>query len=59
MGFKDDSNSVRALKRRAVAACRNSEARKLTGLSEIDCIGKTMNGDVNFILDVTQNLKSK
>ena len=51
MGSKDISQSDRAKKRRAVAACRNPEKRKLLKVDEISCVDRAMNGDVKSILE--------
>jgi hypothetical protein len=51
-GSKDISQSPAALKRRAVKGCKTESLRSKSGLSEIECMDKAMNGDIQFMLDI-------
>lgn len=51
-GSKDISQSPAALKRRAVKGCKTEFLRSKSGLSEIECMDKAMNGDIQFMLDI-------
>ena len=51
-GSKDISQSPAALKRRAVKGCKTEALRSKSGLSEIECMDKAMNGDIQFMLDI-------
>lgn len=51
-GAKDISKAPAALKRRAVRGCKTEKIRVQSGLTEIECMDKTMNGDTKFMLDI-------
>lgn len=51
-GSKDISQSPAALKRRAVKGCKTESLRSKSGLSEIECMDRAMNGDIQFMLDI-------
>jgi predicted esterase YcpF (UPF0227 family) len=51
-GARDVSKAPAALKRRAVKGCKTEYLRSKSGLSEIECMDKTMNGDIQFMLDI-------
>ena len=51
-GSKDVSQSPAALKRRAVKGCKTESLRSKSGLSEIECMDKAMNGNIQFMLDI-------
>lgn len=56
MGQKDESQSERAKKRRAMKFCKNPSYRSLAdGISEKDCSVRVLDGDMQFILDVVGN----
>jgi hypothetical protein len=51
-GARDVSKAPAALKRRAVKGCKTEYLRSKSGLTEIECMDKTMNGDIQFMLDI-------
>ena len=51
-GSRDVSKAPAALKRRAVRGCKTEYLRSKSGLTEIECMDKTMNGDIQFMLDI-------
>lgn len=51
-GSKDISQAPAALKRRAVKGCKTEKLRVQSGLTEIDCMVKTFNGEIQFMLDI-------
>lgn len=51
-GARDISKAPAALKRRAVKGCKTEYLRSKSGLTEIECMDKTMNGDIQFMLDI-------
>jgi hypothetical protein len=57
-GFKDVSMSPAAKKRRAVKGCKTAGLRAQSGLSERDCIQRTFNGDIQFMLDIIESDKT-
>ena len=51
-GSRDISQSPAAQKRRAVKGCKTEGLRVKSGLTERECIDKTMHGDIQFMLDI-------